>query len=159
MPFLCWRRYRTVHAIRRGFLRCRKRDSDFPFWNRKILLSPRTNSLPCTVTKNVSDLMSQLLYLLGRRWCRLSQYPPFNQEPQTHLSWVDLLATERVVEGTHLECWRCAETRCCRFGVGCGVRVVCRQLSVLWVRVARGSLRARDLLCPVYVAASAYLSY
>lgn len=47
IPFLCWRRKRTVQAIRRGFLRWRKRDSDFPFWKRKILLSPRTNSLPC----------------------------------------------------------------------------------------------------------------
>lgn len=33
--------------MRRGFLRCRKSDSDLPFWNRKILLSPRTYSLPC----------------------------------------------------------------------------------------------------------------
>ena len=48
IPFLLWRRHRTVHAIRRGFLRCRKSDSDLPFWKRKILLSPRTKSLPCT---------------------------------------------------------------------------------------------------------------
>ena len=48
MPFLRWRLQRTVHAIRRGFLRCRKSDSDLPFWKRKILLSPRTKSLPCT---------------------------------------------------------------------------------------------------------------
>lgn len=46
IPFLCWRRYRTVQDNRRGFLRWRKRDSDFPFWKRKILLSPRTYSLP-----------------------------------------------------------------------------------------------------------------
>lgn len=42
IPLRCWRRKRTVHAIRRGFLRCRKSDSLFPFWKRKILLSPRT---------------------------------------------------------------------------------------------------------------------
>jgi hypothetical protein len=41
-PFLCCRRKRTVHAMRRGFLRWRKRDSDLPFWKRKTLLSPRT---------------------------------------------------------------------------------------------------------------------
>jgi len=54
MPFLCCLRKRTVQAIRRGFLRCRKRDSDFPFWKRKILLSPRTNSLPCLQAKSIS---------------------------------------------------------------------------------------------------------
>ena len=43
---LVWRK--TVQAMRRGFLRWRKRDSDFPFWKRKILLSPRTKSLPCS---------------------------------------------------------------------------------------------------------------
>lgn len=42
IPFLCCLRKRTVQAMRRGFLRWRKRDSVFPFWNRKILLSPRT---------------------------------------------------------------------------------------------------------------------
>lgn len=42
IPLRCWRRYRTVHEMRRGFLRWRKRDSDLPFWKRKILLSPRT---------------------------------------------------------------------------------------------------------------------
>lgn len=42
IPFLCCLRKRMVHAMRRGFLRCRKRDSDLPFWKRKILLSPRT---------------------------------------------------------------------------------------------------------------------
>ena len=46
IPLRCWRRYRTVQAIRRGFLRWRKSDSDFPFWKRKILLSPRMYSLP-----------------------------------------------------------------------------------------------------------------
>lgn len=47
IPFLLWRRQRTVHAILRGFLRWRKRDSDLPFWKRKILLSERTKILPC----------------------------------------------------------------------------------------------------------------
>jgi hypothetical protein len=47
IPFLLWRRQRTVHAILRGFLRWRKSDSDFPHWKRKILLSERTKSLPC----------------------------------------------------------------------------------------------------------------
>jgi hypothetical protein len=42
IPLRCWRRYRTVQAMRRGFLRWRKSDSDLPFWNRKILESPRT---------------------------------------------------------------------------------------------------------------------
>lgn len=42
IPLRCWRRYRTVQAMRRGFLRWRKRDSDLPFWNRKTLESPRT---------------------------------------------------------------------------------------------------------------------
>lgn len=49
IPLRCWRRKRTVHAMRRGFLRWRKRDSDFPLKKRKILLSPRTNSLPCNI--------------------------------------------------------------------------------------------------------------
>jgi hypothetical protein len=47
MPFLCILLYRVVHEILRGFLRWRKRDSVFPFWKRKILLSPRMKSLPC----------------------------------------------------------------------------------------------------------------
>ena len=42
IPFLCCLRYNVVQAIRRGFLRWRKRDSVLPFWKRKILLSPRT---------------------------------------------------------------------------------------------------------------------
>ena len=42
IPFLWCLLYSVVHAIRRGFLRWRKRDSVLPFWKRKILLSPRT---------------------------------------------------------------------------------------------------------------------
>lgn len=47
IPFLRCLLQRTVHAMRRGFLRWRKRDSLLPFWKRKTLLSPRTKSLPC----------------------------------------------------------------------------------------------------------------
>lgn len=36
MPFLCMRRYTTVQAILRGFLRWRKRDSDLEVEKRKI---------------------------------------------------------------------------------------------------------------------------
>ena len=54
IPFLLWRRQRTVHAILRGFLRWRKSDSDLPFWKRKILLSERTKSLPCDVYVSTS---------------------------------------------------------------------------------------------------------
>ncbi len=80
IPLRCWRRKRTVQAIRRGFLRWRKRDSDLPFWNRKTLLSPRTYSLPCrrkhcqrlfnsrnNVPSNVSNaLASHVLSCSGR---------------------------------------------------------------------------------------------
>ena len=41
IPFLCCLRNSVVQAIRRGFFRWRKRLSVLPFWNRKILLSPR----------------------------------------------------------------------------------------------------------------------
>lgn len=36
---------------------------------------------------------------------------PSNVNNVTHLSRVDLLAGERVVVGTHLECWRCVTGR------------------------------------------------
>ena len=150
IPFLCWRRKRTVQAIRRGFLRWRKRDSDFPFWKRKILLSPRTYSLPCT-SKSISicflpvikttehsrknnrsrktDPKKMMNLTTPRRkkyryeFVRIpkvisSRFPlnPIVRKPrmhnaETHLSRVDLLAGERVVVGTHLECWRCVTGR------------------------------------------------
>lgn len=74
IPFLRCLRQRTVHAIRRGFLRWRNSDSDLPFWKRKILLSPRTNSLPCTFPKvslaSSYDQSRLKLYVSnGRPWC------------------------------------------------------------------------------------------
>lgn len=53
----CWRRNRTVQAIRRGFLRWANRDSDLPVRKRKTLLSPRTKILPCK--KFVSIIFQQ----------------------------------------------------------------------------------------------------
>lgn len=37
IPFLCLRRYRTVQAILRGFLRWLKRDSDFEELKKNVL--------------------------------------------------------------------------------------------------------------------------
>jgi hypothetical protein len=56
IPFLCIRRYRVVHEILRGFLRWRNRDSVLLFWKRKILLSPRMYSLPCSVRQRLSPI-------------------------------------------------------------------------------------------------------
>ena len=40
MPFLCMRRYTTVHAILRGFLRCRKSDAFFELAKRNTCGQP-----------------------------------------------------------------------------------------------------------------------
>lgn len=39
---------------------------------------------------------------------------------KTHLSRVDLLTAERIVVGTHLECWRCAAGRDEVLSIGVG---------------------------------------
>lgn len=64
IPLRCCLRKRTVQEIRRGFLRWRKRDSDLPFWKRKILLSPRTYSLPCDGRK--SDMLALLVVFVNQ---------------------------------------------------------------------------------------------
>lgn len=70
--------------MRRGFLRCRKRDSDLPFWNRKILLSPRTYSLPCNEEHRQNLVFSPIL---SARTGTIAKTAPSTILPTPGLVW------------------------------------------------------------------------